>query len=184
MEFTGKDADILTVVYKYCEGALFFPMKCETYEDPNQFRIHQRVNHCIYFENCEYVLPLIDCSAARNHAVWYVHKKTLDDLSDDDWGSPPRFVKNWEMWKKNIKKELTKLKMSGARPWSVAKILTCKVLFAGVGVYNLSEICARLLIYYGIVPWDPVGPLSLNDDSILMKALAIASVFIADAKTF
>lgn len=57
--------------------------------------------------------------------------------------------------------------------WSIAKVLTDGRLFNGVGKWLMSEILFGMTNCYKVLPWDPIGPFELENESKLFNMIAL-----------
>ena len=92
---------------------------------------------------------LVDCSSCINLATWKLFQgKKIEDL---DFGHYD-VINNPNEWALFVKNN----KWEEQEQYSVAKLLTFRPIFNGVGSYLTSEILHRLYTIYRIPPWAKV----------------------------
>jgi len=100
---------------------------------------------------------------------WTIYQKSIDQLNNQEFGPPDCLTPS--LWKSYVS---TQLPINPSmQQWSVAKLVSCKTFFHGVGSYLTSEILHRLDRLYNITCWTPIGNLSLDPTNILMKLAGI-----------
>jgi hypothetical protein len=112
---------------------------------------NRRINQYFIIKGFNSVWVLVDCSAFINMATWTIidGPLVLSNFKDFGYFDP---VNNLQEWKSYVQQNLYKIN-SKMENWSIAKLLTSKELFNGVGSYLASEILSRI----ELAPWTKVS---------------------------
>ncbi len=98
-----KCSDFVTVIYKLCTGAVFDIISRDQIVS---YSFPERLNHYIQLKDRDLTIALIDCSASRNFCIYQLFSKTIEQLTDKEWGIPPDPIENWNQYLNHLKTQV------------------------------------------------------------------------------
>mmetsp|Transcript_5094 Transcript_5094/g.7177 ORF Transcript_5094/g.7177 Transcript_5094/m.7177 type:complete len:574 (+) Transcript_5094:133-1854(+) len=144
-------------------------------------RIIQRTHLFFEFKDSDLIWILVDCLSFKNFAQWRIYRNT--NWHQGIWIGGPDPINYPTAW---MNKTLAYLMLNWkmVQNWSVARFLTAKELWNGLGAYNLSEVCWLVARHDKYLPWKTLGELMAADKFSPLSATALPELVLKIASTF